>query len=768
MLCSKCLGFFNWIQSPTNVGVSEVEEYQHHESDEALQEAIVKGCLLCIYVWKLHAAKFSNYLWDKSKTPKYSWSRQMNIFGTASTLIFGNNEIIHNHENGSQSPHTIDLDFLPVQPEADRLKIPGYEATPSTGSSACLSLARHWLRTCRTKHKNCERPQFRVDKFWKPTRLIFIGDPTAPLRIVENDDIPFAVNYITLSHCWGKIKNKVVLTSHNLKYWKKAIPSLEKFKTFSDAIAIVRGLDMSYAWIDSLCIMQDSEQDWQRESAHMCNIYKYSYCNISATYAVDDTVGCFYTRRPEVIHQLTPLRVKFIDNTESDLSTSADSGLVIPSLRDSALALKGMYDLSGIGYYSWEGDVASGAVNQRAWVLQERILSPRVLHYTSTQIYWECTELQASELFPYGLPEHRHSEKTGFKTLSPFNIPIQDYNRQSGQASRLHTLVVGAASIIWKEAVSQYSCSKLSYNSDKLFAISAIAREIQRLKQCKYLAGMWETDLIFQLSWYCPAPGFRSYNMNGAKAQLDQPDTYRAPSWSWASVNWGVRLDGFHFHQLLPLAEVVDHNIELNTSDEFGQVNGGYIRIRGQLIEIDYQYFPNQVNDLKPDHKVSVKGHEITMRILEDDNADEMVSMLEPPHLYALPLYADIGLRVLILAKVDKNECFRRVGMSAHYSLSGEYYPQEDVQAADFDNPFLSLIQKLKIHRPAIDKYLREINKTTHFEDHVVGPMTSIPTLVEMIKVQMQSTETHSHLEHEGFPLELIVDPLDLKEIVII
>jgi hypothetical protein len=151
---------------------------------------------------------------------------------------------------------------------------------------------------------------------------------------------------------------------------------------------------------------------------------------------------------------------------------------------------------------------------------------------------------------------------------------------------------------------------------------------------------------------------------------------------------------------LTPSSFLVNTELASGDDDEFGQVKDGYIQIRGQLVEIDYHYLPDQVNEMKPYHKVSLKGHEITMRVVKDDNSNEMASLVNPPHLYALTLFASTNwpeyasdvlpdveagtLVAIILAKVDEN-CFRRVGVAAGYE------PQPDAQAEGFENPFLSL-----------------------------------------------------------------------------
>ncbi|KAF2191606.1 HET-domain-containing protein, partial [Zopfia rhizophila CBS 207.26] len=72
------------------------------------------------------------------------------------------------------------------------------------------------------------------------------------------------------------------------------LPSLPHLKTFADAIDITRRPDISYFWVDWLCIMQDSKRDWHRECPQMCDVYESSYCEITATPAMDGAEGRYF------------------------------------------------------------------------------------------------------------------------------------------------------------------------------------------------------------------------------------------------------------------------------------------------------------------------------------------------------------------------------------------------------------------------------------------------------------------------------------------
>jgi Heterokaryon incompatibility protein (HET) len=247
-----------------------------------------------------------------------------------------------------------------------------------------VELSSRWLDECQFNHNKC-RGAPRDDKFL-PTRLIDVGEPgknVEPLLYVPdgNEKCP-AEHYMTLSHCWGpkEIAEKVPrLLLANLKDRMTQIVTSDLPATFQHAIAITRKLGIRYLWIDSLCIIQDSDEqsDWLRESARMGDVYANSYCNIAATAAKDGTMGCFSERNPILVN---PLRIEV-----------SWSGLTA-----------GTY--CAIDGDMWDREVDCAPLNQRAWVFQERFLTPRNLSFGARRLFWECQERRACETFPTGLP----------------------------------------------------------------------------------------------------------------------------------------------------------------------------------------------------------------------------------------------------------------------------------------------------------------------------------------------------------------------------
>ena len=215
-----------------------------------------------------------------------------------------------------------------------------------------------WLDNCNRRHK-C-RPSRSIIPRKKPTRLLDVGhdDPNKvslylPAGIRNLD-------YIALSHCWGDNSNQFKTTDSNYRLRLKGFAIDKLPRTFQDAIYITRKLGKRYLWIDSLCIIQDQKdgKDFKIESKRMETVYSSAYCTLAATSAVDSSQG-FLARRPQSHH------VTVDDGEGHQIHVSTD-------------------------LYDFDEDVEQAVLNTRGWVLQERILSRRTIHFSANHIYWQC------------------------------------------------------------------------------------------------------------------------------------------------------------------------------------------------------------------------------------------------------------------------------------------------------------------------------------------------------------------------------------------
>lgn len=178
-------------------------------------------------------------------------------------------------------PYICIFNILDTGHDIDPDCLPSTELQRHTESAHSLEQARKWLRVCETEHGECNIPEqdsAADNTVFRPSRLLYLGDPgCVSLHVVT--DYPDSLTYMTLSHCWGNT-HVARLQKDNLERFRNIIPPEALPKTFEHAIKIARELGSDYLWIDSLCMIQDSIEDWEVESDMMGQIYCNSRCNI--------------------------------------------------------------------------------------------------------------------------------------------------------------------------------------------------------------------------------------------------------------------------------------------------------------------------------------------------------------------------------------------------------------------------------------------------------------------------------------------------------
>ena len=314
---------------------------------------------------------------------------------------------------------------------------------------------------------------------------------------------------MTLSHCWGTLKC-LTLTSVNYKYLVAGFKLTELPKTFREAVEITRSLGIRYLWIDALCILQDSHKDWRHEATMMMKVYENSYCNISALAATDSEQGCFFKRPPWCI-------------SRTIVETSWDNELNVSC------------DIYPQGF--WQSAVVAAPLSSRAWVFQERLLAPRILHYGRNQLLWECHELDACETYPDGLPctdtTRLNSWQNGGTRITErwkgVDLDTQVLRRRFALEPATKSLMYK----YWHQLVHVYSSCDLTRAEDKLVAISGLAKRVQSCLDDEYLAGLWKGSLPSELLWYAT-------RSDGCPKRSS---SYYAPTWSWASIERGTCYD---------------------------------------------------------------------------------------------------------------------------------------------------------------------------------------------------------------------------------
>lgn len=385
---------------------------------------------------------------------------------------------------------------------------------------------------------------------WYPTRLLDVGKhgEVSDVRLVISDADSPTGPYLTLSHCWGSaLVSKLEMGDLEKSKAGISLPTLPK--TFRDAIHVTRKLGVQYLWIDALCIIQDSVEDWRQETATMGKVYKNALCNIAATGATDSSIGCFCDRNPLLAQ---PCQIEF----QWDLPLKGSFYCVDASL--------------------WPKNIGEAPLNRRAWVTQERMLSPRVLHFGVQQLFWECHAMEACEAFPSGLPKTPDPltfiVRTGLKRMQPSIRPNHNVSSRGFAGLEMDGYEY------WDGILDIYTRSSLTRPEDKLIALSGLVKEISLLLNDNYVAGLWKNRFGSQLLWSVYKP-----QVANNETPSFRPDTYRAPTWSWASMDGQVVTGNRDPNNWRLLPTLLDGNIIPVGADPTGQVSNGHIRAQGVL-----------------------------------------------------------------------------------------------------------------------------------------------------------------------------------------
>jgi hypothetical protein len=346
--------------------------------------------------------------------------------------------------------------------------------------------------------------------------------------------------YAALSYVWGQPQDQPSQTTiSNFRNHPNGIKFSNLPKTFQDAIFVSANMNLKYIWIDRYCIIQDDKSDVAEQLSLMPVIYANAAITISAAVAQDTHAGFLQDHvRPGQ------------DSKTFHLSCKRKSYL---SFRTSTVQIRPL------------AINAKDPVETRPWCLQESLLSNRLLIYGATQIRWACRELHATD----GGPQYR-----SFHAAIPMSKGRPKYISIS--ANQLNS-----DDWPWDRVAVEYSGRSLTFPTDKLIAIAAIAEAFFKRPQNEsdgevaYLAGIWHFSERIEV-----LAKFLMWRPESVQANA-LPATYIAPSWSWAShagaATYESRLPSAVASFEVKLATCTPTSIHL----PFGNIVSGYIKCCG-------------------------------------------------------------------------------------------------------------------------------------------------------------------------------------------
>ncbi|SJL14142.1 uncharacterized protein ARMOST_17597 [Armillaria ostoyae] len=352
-------------------------------------------------------------------------------------------------------------------------------------------------------HERCSPPQC----VYLPTRVIDCTVLERP-RVFVNQGIELHEYYVALSYVWGESQPNRT-TTKNLNSYIEGIPLTNIPKTIMDAIMVTHKLGLRYLWVDSFCIVQDSEDDKAREIAQIRRIFRNAYVTIIAACAEKVSDGFLHDRRPAVKELIIDEASLPFHCPDGSIGTMHLRRKRYPPLRREPRPLS-----------------PPEPINERAWCLEERVLSPRRLIYATHTLLYEC---QAIHDNMSGAPnfvqlcdlEHWIPRLPDRIFLPPPAAPNRD------------PLADNEIATAWYDMLKLYTPRALTHSRDRLITLSGIAEQFHPFwLHSRYFAGLWEHQL----------PGALLWRSSGGDECYRRPDCYRAPSWSWASIDGEVNV----------------------------------------------------------------------------------------------------------------------------------------------------------------------------------------------------------------------------------
>jgi hypothetical protein len=444
-----------------------------------------------------------------------------------------------------------------------------------------------------------------------PKRLLRLDDrlclcsPEGPLR------------YTALSYCWGGHSQHQTESSNVAgRYEDIDISTLPQ--TLKDAILFTRKLGVDYIWIDSICIVQDDRDEWADEAAKMANIYSGAYVVLAATRATSVTEG--FLQHHNDPYEITP-------------RTRAKKTFTVQVHHNNNHTRQGFIRLDNL------------PLSQRGWCLQEELLASRILHFLPSEVYYTCKQTAYCEC---GITDGHSWDYISWPPLPSDNKKdYVDFLRYS-----------------WPTIVGDCSKRSFTFPEDVLPALSGVAQRIGSLHTGRYIAGMWEAGIAFQLSWYGDA----------SSPDLLSPTKIAVtkPTFSWITSPRPVRYPTGYYHIDSPMCDLVSTRIITATSDPFGRLTYASITLHGQHIQ-GIELASALINRTSNIHDivygrpsiVTDLGQQFPLEILANTSYTGISFVFDWSSITGFGLYIEHGrVCMLLLRQCNETDTYSRVGLA--------------------------------------------------------------------------------------------------------
>ncbi|KAI1324983.1 heterokaryon incompatibility protein-domain-containing protein [Xylariaceae sp. FL0255] len=435
--------------------------------------------------------------------------------------------------------------------------------------------------------------------FFIPTRLLRVDCYPVVLEEVEKSlaisNREEHIKYAALTYCWGppeKARFQLKTEKDTIMKRKSGILSVEMPNVLRDAIAVCRTLSIPYLWVDSLCILQDDQTDWQREASRMGQVYSHAYLTICPL-SSDSCIEGFLDQ-----HTSTDLTVPFHPSVNPNIH--------------------GTFNLTTKGYhYGNYEDVERSLTSEgfrnsvwkkRGWTFQENFMSKKLLTFGNHTCGYRCP--------------HFTLKADGERPCKP------DESNTSILETKISLQQLYAEWHVY--VVIPYCTRTLSRATDRLPALSGLAREFNKRLRDEYVAGLWRSQLYRGLFWATVLTKSRAQSFEELLDNLMSPTSFIAPSWSWARVGLDeIRFripgrprlhdsPGLHTYYndqedtLLYTQEcdAIIPQITLASADPFGQLSNAALQITTRICKVPREIVFDTGLDLMADRPRSEHNNE--------------------------------------------------------------------------------------------------------------------------------------------------------------
>lgn len=330
-----------------------------------------------------------------------------------------------------------------------------------------IGLVENWIESCTQRHDAACWPVPTSDLY--EIRLIDVRSR----QVVEYPGDQ--CQYVALSYVWGNSTQD----TYKLGDTVKELP-----RTLEDAISFTKQLGTHFLWIDSVCIDQSDNLDKTNQINRMWSIYRAAYLTLIVLSGDSASAGISGFSRSKAFPQLTcQIKDKMIVSLKPTLSQQ-------------------------IWTCPW---------GQRAWTLQEGLLSPRCLYISDHQMYFDCSSMQCCET----LDETRSRAHL----LTPASNPTDEgfvtwmLREAGGGALRIPLDWPSRRLEHWGEKLNLYSYRDMKYSEDAIRAFAGVLQRLEIIYPRGFFCGLPREDFDWALLWRSQVPPQRREGF---------------PTWSWA------------------------------------------------------------------------------------------------------------------------------------------------------------------------------------------------------------------------------------------